>query len=77
MSAAYYAQFHLNNGSPVGSSIPATEHSVMTSYLTEKQAMEHMIKQFGSGVFAIVMDSYDYAAALEKILPSVAKRKVT
>lgn len=26
MSAAYYAQFHLNGGRPVGMSIPATEH---------------------------------------------------
>jgi hypothetical protein len=26
MSAAYYAQFVLNNGKPVGQSIPATEH---------------------------------------------------
>eukprot|EP00959_Pyramimonas_sp_CCMP1952_P331592 6943665-Pyramimonas_sp.AAC.1 len=26
MSAAYYAQFVLNGGKPVGSSIPATEH---------------------------------------------------
>jgi nicotinamide phosphoribosyltransferase len=26
MSAAYYAQFHLNGGQPVGMSIPATEH---------------------------------------------------
>lgn len=75
MSAAYYAQFHLNQGRPVATSIPATEHSVMTSYLNEKQAIEHMIKNFGTGVFAIVMDSYDYTAALEKVLPSVAKYK--
>ena len=32
MSAAYYAQFELNNGKPVAQSVPATEHSVMTSW---------------------------------------------
>jgi len=75
MSACYYAQFHLNGGKPVASSIPATEHSVMTSYRTEREAMEHMIKTFGSGVFAIVMDSYDYVNALEKVLPTLSKLK--
>jgi len=76
MSAAYYAQFSLNGGRPVANSIPATEHSVMTSYVTEKVAIEHMIKTFGKGVFAVVMDSYDYIAALEKVLPSIASFKV-
>ena len=37
--------------------------------------MEHMIKTFGSGVFAIVMDSYDYVNALEKVLPTLSKLK--
>jgi hypothetical protein len=36
MSAAYYVQFALNNGNPIGTSIPATEHSVMTAHKTEK-----------------------------------------
>ena len=54
-------QFELNEGDPVGSSVPATEHSVMTSWHTEQAAIENMIQQFGSGMFACVMDSYDYA----------------
>lgn len=36
LSAAYYAQFALNGGRPVGQSIPATEHSVMTAWPTGK-----------------------------------------
>jgi len=35
-----------------------------------------MIEHFGSGVFACVMDSYDYANALEKVLPSIASAKI-
>jgi hypothetical protein len=61
------AQFELNGGRPVANSIPATEHSVMTSWPNEQQAIENMIKHFGSGVFACVMDSYDYAAALSEV----------
>jgi len=76
MSACYYAQFTLNNGKPVASSIPATEHSVMTSWPNEKLAIENMIKHFGSGVFACVMDSYDYMNALTKVLPQVKELKI-
>lgn len=59
MSAAYYAQFVLNGGRRVAQSIPATEHSVMTAWPSEKAAIEHMIENFGSGIYACVMDSYD------------------
>jgi len=75
MSACYYAQFHLNKGKPVGSSIPATEHSVMTSWKTEREAILNMIDLFGSGVFATVMDSYDYERALFKVVPTVKEQK--
>jgi len=75
MSACYYAQFHLNNGKPVAQSIPATEHSVMTSWPNEIEAINNMIKHFGKGVFACVMDSYDYANALTNILPIIAEGK--
>ena len=54
------AQFELNGGEPVGASIPATEHSVMTAWETERAAIENMIVRFGDGLFACVMDSYDY-----------------
>jgi nicotinic acid phosphoribosyltransferase len=78
MSAAYYAQFKLNNGKPVGSSIPATEHSVMTAWQTEVGAIRRMFEKFGGDgcVFATVMDSYDYSNALDVIVPSLFKEKV-
>jgi nicotinamide phosphoribosyltransferase len=75
MSAAYYAQFELNGGVPVAESIPATEHSVMTSWPDEEAAINNMIDKFGAGVFACVMDSYDYRRALYEILPRIAERK--
>lgn len=75
LSAAWYAQYKLNGGKPVAYSIPATEHSIMTAHRNEKYAMTQLLEQFGSGVCACVMDSYDYTNALENVLPSVAKLK--
>jgi nicotinamide phosphoribosyltransferase len=78
MSAAWYAQYSLNGGKPIATSIPATEHSVMTAWPNERLAMNNMIDKFGGPgrVFAIVMDSYDYANALTKVLPAVAQAHV-
>ena len=76
MSAAYYAQFVLNGGKPVASSIPATEHSVMMSHPNEQAAIRCMISKYGKGLFACVMDSFDYARALGEVLPSIASEKV-
>ncbi|RIA95880.1 nicotinate phosphoribosyltransferase family-domain-containing protein, partial [Glomus cerebriforme] len=76
MNAAYYVQFLLNNGKPVATSIPATEHSVMTAHKTERDAILREISNYGTGKFACVMDSYDYSNALDKVLPSIAKQKL-
>jgi nicotinic acid phosphoribosyltransferase len=75
LPACWYVQ-KLNNNKPVGFSIPATEHSIMTSHRTEREAMLRAVEEFGEGVFACVMDSYDYVKALEELLPSIAKRKI-
>lgn len=48
----------------------------MTSWPSELAAVEHLIDRFGSGVFSVVMDSYDYASALRDILPAVKERQV-
>jgi len=75
MPAAYYAQFELNGGKPVGESIPATEHSVMTSWPSEREAIENMIDHNGKGIFACVLDSYDYENCLYNILPQIKEKK--
>ncbi|KAJ2807612.1 hypothetical protein H4R20_001221 [Coemansia guatemalensis] len=76
MAAAYHAQFRLNGGRAVASSVPATEHSVMMAHQDERQAVLAMIEAYGDGAFACVMDTYDYARALEQVLPAVAERKL-
>lgn len=81
MTAGYYAQYYLNGGKPVASSIPATEHSVMTAWETEQGAAERMMEMFGTGspvnqlgIIATVGDSYDYNNYLTKIVPAVYEK---
>jgi nicotinamide phosphoribosyltransferase len=59
----------------VAESVPASEHSVMTSWPSERDAILNMIDKFGSGVYSVVMDSYDYRNALESVVPSVKAEK--
>ena len=74
--AAYYTQFNANQGRPIGTSIPASEHSVMTCFENEKEAILHLLDLFGHSFFSVVMDSYDYMEALQSILPAVASVKI-
>ena len=71
MSACYYAQNILNKGKPVGFSIPATEHSVMTSWDTEIEAVKNLCKQFPNGPVSCVMDAYDYDRMLDEGLKTL------
>lgn len=52
-----------------GFSLPASEHSTMTSWgkLSEAEAYENMLDQFGDGLVSIVSDSYDLFNAVEHI----------
>ncbi|ORX70899.1 nicotinamide phosphoribosyltransferase [Linderina pennispora] len=76
LSAAFYAQYQLNNGDPVATSIPATEHSVMMSHASDREAVLGTIAAYGDGVYACVMDSFDYARALAEVLPAVKQKKL-
>ncbi len=63
-----------------GFSIPASEHSTMTSWTKkgEMDAYENMIKQFGGDgkLFAVVSDSYDIYNAVSNIWGKDLKEKV-
>jgi len=54
------------NSSNIGFSIPAAEHSTITSWgkSFETEAYKNMLKQFKGGMFAVVTDSYDHFNAL-------------
>jgi hypothetical protein len=40
----------------------------MTAWNTEREAILKMMDKYGGGVFATVMDSYDYERALNKVI---------
>lgn len=61
-----------------GFSIPAAEHSTITSWGRENEAKayENMVDKFGSGLYAVVSDSYDIYNAVENIWGGQLKAKV-
>ncbi|MBD9511561.1 nicotinate phosphoribosyltransferase [Ensifer sp. ENS10] len=61
-----------------GFSIPASEHSTMTSWGKEQEAeaYENMMDEFGHGLFSIVSDSYDLFNAIENIFGDRLKGKI-
>jgi nicotinic acid phosphoribosyltransferase len=72
MSACFYTQVTLNQGKVTGHSLPATEHSVMTSWENEVDAMKNLCEKFPGGLVSCVMDAYDYDDALANGLPQIA-----
>jgi nicotinamide phosphoribosyltransferase len=78
VDAAYVATRHLNGGKKFGAmSIPAAAHRTVTPWPTEDQAIDHMIAEFGDGIFSFVADSYGYARGIRKLAgrASVIKAK--
>lgn len=70
----------LYNEPMAGFSIPASEHSTITSWggpESEVDAFDNMINQYaGNGIFACVSDSYDIFNACENLWGGVLKDKI-
>jgi len=64
--------------SGVGASIPAAEHSTITSWGRENEAraFENMLNKFGNGLVAVVSDSYDIYNATDNIWGDELKDRV-
>jgi len=60
----------------VGSSVPASEHSVMTSYGKEDElgAFKRLLEQFPSGIISVVSDSFDLWKVLTEFLPELKEQ---
>jgi len=77
MTAGWLAS-RWNNGRPVGESVMASEHSVMTAWPKEMDAVEHLIGITPQGaILSCVADSYNYSnpsreSFLWTILPQIA-----
>lgn len=57
----------------VGSSVPASEHSVMTSYGKENEidAFVRLLNQFPTGILSVVSDSFDLWKVCTEYLPTL------
>ncbi|QNG62572.1 nicotinamide phosphoribosyltransferase [Rhizobium phage B1VFA] len=74
---AFINQFYYPSGVP-GFSIPASEHSTMTSWGKDREAdaYRNMLKEFGHGLFSIVSDSYDLFNAVDNIFGQELKNEI-
>ena len=59
-------------------SVPATEHSIMTSYGPEgeEKIFEDLIKEYPTGILSVVADSYDIFRACREIIGENLKEKI-
>jgi len=70
------AKQYYNAKDMVGFSIPASEHSTMTAWNLEEDAMENMLDQYPTGLVACVSDSYDIMNAINNIWGDKLKDKI-
>lgn len=77
MAALEFARRYYNEGM-AGFSIPAAEHSTITSWGKdhEREAYENMLDQYPTGLVAVVSDSYDVFNAAEHLWGEELRDKV-
>lgn len=67
VEAMILAQDLFNFEGAAGNSIPAREHSTTISWENEDDAFLNSVEHFGGGVYACVMDSYDFNEAVLRV----------
>ena len=80
VAGIFAAQEYYNTDDMLGFSIPAAEHSTITSWgrAAEVDAYRNMLKQFAKpgSIVAVVSDSYDYYNAVRNLWGGVLKQEV-
>jgi nicotinamide phosphoribosyltransferase len=78
VAALTFIQEYYNSDAMFGFSIPAAEHSTITSWGKEHEAdaYRNMLKQYPEGLVAVVSDSYDVYYACEKLWGEVLKDEI-
>lgn len=71
-SVAYIDEYYYGENGLVGTSVPASEHSVMTLLGQKEEGEEaqflRILEKFPQGIVSVVADSYDYWAFLNKLI---------
>ncbi|MEQ8308073.1 MAG: nicotinate phosphoribosyltransferase [Hoeflea sp.] len=72
------AMRYYDAGEVVGFSVPASEHSTMTSWGEDREDMAYanMLRSFPDGIVSIVADSYDYMNAVDNIFGDQLKAEI-
>jgi nicotinamide phosphoribosyltransferase len=67
----YFNMVEWNPG--LGTSVPATEHSVMSAggMENEKDTFHRLLKLYPTGILSVVSDTWDFWAVVTEILPSL------
>jgi nicotinamide phosphoribosyltransferase len=75
LAAEYYYNADMDK-ELIGASVPATEHSVMTSYGKEEEieAFKRLLEQFPKGILSVVSDSFDLWQVLTKFMPELKEQ---
>ena len=78
ITSMLYGKKYYNEGG-LAFSIPAAEHSTITSWgkNNELEAYRNMFKQFGSNTFAVVTDSYDHFNAIRHMFGDLLSSQVS
>ncbi len=78
IAALTFIQDYYNTNAMFGFSIPAAEHSTITSWKRENetQAYANMLTQYSKGLVAVVSDSYDIYNACENIWGGTLKEMI-
>lgn len=63
----------------IAASVPASEHSVMTSYGKEEEieAFKRLLRQFPNGILSVVSDSFDLWKVLTVFMPELKEQILT
>ena len=74
----FIQEYYGNQDDMFGFSIPAAEHSTITSWgqSQEVAAYQNMLEQYPEGLVALVSDSYDIYNACEKLWGEVLKNQI-
>lgn len=74
----FIQEYYGNQDDMFGFSIPAAEHSTITSWgqSQEVAAYQNMLEQYPEGLVAVVSDSYDIYNACEKLWGEVLKNQI-
>jgi nicotinamide phosphoribosyltransferase len=78
VAALSFIQEYYNTDAMFGFSIPAAEHSTITSWGKENEtdAYRNMLRQYPEGLVAVVSDSYDIYNACENLWGEVLKAEI-